>query len=607
MTLPLPFSLRDYIKNVSYRPGVYQMLDSDGTILYIGKAKNLKNRLTSYLNPSNTRIAHLVSKIAQMTLTICATEEEALELERRLIQEHRPFYNILLKEVQHSLFITISKDPLPRIQIERLPKRHGQTSLGPFPSYEMAKKIYDVIIKTFKIRTCSNATFQARNRPCLEYQIGHCTAPCFFKDGLAIEQYQLQSEQAIHFLKTGISQQIQLLQEKMIKASEKEDFETAALVRDQIKKIRYFERQKISSSSDHGQSLDVFVYDHHKKAHHLIIVEEEIIHSRSLHLSNPLELPWKEVLSDIWIQIYPEWNKEWVPETVLTTDLETTTISVHGKKVCLRLARTEQEKKWLEIALQSLVHNTQTPKGHSLDHYDAGFKQIETIFLQDNWKKIACIDIAHHQGAHPVGAIVYFSRRGPEPTRYRKYLLSDKPQNNDPLSIQQTLLKHKKTLLDADLRPDLLVIDGGKSQLQSAFECLQSLSLDSLNILAMSKDRTRKNGLETYWILSDNQDFKEVDLSQAPQGLLVLQELRDAAHRAAGRFHYQCAKKALLQHGLSGLKGIGEKKKKELLMLFGGWDGLQKASLTQLQAIPGIGEKMAQKIYNYCHPESGVC
>ncbi len=603
----MSFDLRLYAQEAPQRPGVYQMLDASEHVLYIGKAKNLHNRLSSYAHVDSPRLQSLVQKIVRITITLCKTEEEALLLEHRLIQNCQPPFNILLKDHKGYPFLVLSQSPEPQISIERHLKKISDCIQGPYPTIGLAKDIFEALIKTYQIRTCSDYVFKTRDRPCLQYQLQRCSAPCVFRDQDSLKKYALQVEGAKIFLKEGIGGQIAQIEQRMLEACAQENFESAAIFRDHIQKLRQIQRQAQGDKRIDGR-LDILAYSGSGMAHHLMVFDGQVQRSQSLVIRNPLKLSLEEGLETIAYQFYQSLDPQWVPKTLLA-DIEHKTVLDLGR-FCLtiRPAKGEQEIAWMTMAKDSLVHNKISHNKKSLDEYEEAFKELERIFLQDSWNAIECVDVAHHQGSHVVGAISCFDRQGPCRSRYRKYPLADFGQNNDPLSVSQTLHKHFKRALTGYIVPNVILIDGGKTQLQSAWTVLQGylgLDLKTVPILiAICKDRTRKNGLETYWTISPGGNSVQIDLSPAPMGILLFQEIRDEAHRIAGQYHYLRAKKALLQHGLSGFKGINEDKKKKLLQSFGGWQGLKQANSSQLQNIEGIGEKLAQRLIEYLNLKS---
>jgi len=596
----MSFDLKQYVQSAPIDPGVYQMIDITDRVLYVGKAKNLRNRLGSYINPEHPRVQHLIKKIHRIVITLCTTEEEALLLEHRLIQHIQPPFNILLKDHKGYPFLVLTSEPYPQIHIERSLKKKSEFSQGPYPTLDLAKQILDVILKTFQLRTCSDYVFKTRSRPCLQYQMQRCSAPCVFQSLPDQTHYATQVSRAKKFLKEGLGDQITQLESQMMISSGSEDFEMAATLRDHIKKLRMIQRQSRAAHTS-NERIDVIAYNGSSMAHHLMIFEGRIQLSQSLSIRNPLQLSVEQCFETILYQLYERLDPQWAPALVLGLIEEPLKVKIHGYTLRIRTPKGEHEIQWMQTAQDSLQHNKLSHNKKSDEEYEAAFQALEQFFLQSHWNAIECVDVAHHQGSHVVGAVCRFDRQGPARKDYRKYRLArdQLSQNNDPLSISQTLVRHLKRRRDLNQCPNLFIVDGGKAQLNAAYEIVKSIEIENMIVMSMSKDRSRKNGLETFWVRSFDGGCQEIDLTSVSSGMLLLQELRDESHRVAGQFHYQQAKKHLLRHGLDDFKGLGEAKKLRLLQTFGGWQGLKQAQLQQLREIEGIGEKIALRLLEY--------
>jgi len=595
------FDLKQYIQNAPVDPGVYQMCDLHERVLYIGKAKNLRNRLSAYLHPDNTRIQNLVHKIHNVVVTICSTEEEAQFLEHRMIQNIQPPFNILLKDNKGYPFIVLTSEPYPKIHIERRLKKISDDAQGPYPTLELAKYMLDILVKTFQIRTCSDYVFKTRHRPCLQHQMKRCSAPCVYQTLKDRQDYTQQVAQARAFLKDGINEQITQLEDHMQVASQSEDFERAATFRDYIKNLRTIQRQSHTGSTQ-NERIDIIAYQGASLAHHFMIFDGQIQLSQSLKISNPLKCSLEQALEPLLYQLYEKLDPKWAPSLVLGAIAAPMHMSIHGYGLTIRAPQGERETQWMQTALESLTHNVlAAPNQKSEAEYESAFQSLEHLFLQSDWQAIECVDVGHHHGQHVVGAVCRFDRKGPVRKEYRKYRLARDQicQNNDPLSIGQTLERHFKQRKVSYEYPNLLIVDGGKAQLRAASEAIQSCDRPPMIVMSMTKDRSRKNGLETFGIYDAQGTFQDLDLTQLDCGKRLLQEIRDEAHRVAKQFHYHLVKKDCLRNGLDDFKGLGSAKKLHLLQTFGGWQGLKQVELQQLLSIEGIGKILALRLLEY--------
>jgi excinuclease ABC subunit C len=474
----MSFTFKEMIQSAPSSPGVYQMIDTGDRVLYIGKAKNLKNRLSSYMHSDLLRTQNLIKKVAKITLTICSTEEEALYLEHRFIQNIQPPFNILLKDHKSYPFLVLTTEDYPQILIERSLKHRGQFVQGPYPSLELAKQMLDVIVKTFQIRTCSNYVFQTRSRPCLQYQMQRCSAPCVFQSSKDTVLYRQKIEEVKVFFKEGIDKQIAQLESQMLSASCEEKFEEAANYRDSIKKLRTMQRQSHQDPNQDGV-CDLIAYTGGSMLHHMTMVDGKIEKSQSLSMRNPLKHDIDTCIETIVYQLYAPLEEQWIPKVVLADISKKIHVAVGHKHILIRPAQNALERSWLENARESLKCNQIAHNRKSSEEYEEQFTLLEEFFLQSQWQAIECIDVAHHQGKYTVGAISRFHRQGPSKKDYRKYRLNAEgiEQNNDTLSIKQTLLRHLKRRIQDSLLPNLLIIDGGKAQLNSAYSVLIALGI----------------------------------------------------------------------------------------------------------------------------------
>ncbi len=596
------FTFKDFIKNAPEQSGVYQMLDAKKKVLYVGKAKNLKNRLSSYLTSNHPKIIKLLSLIADIHLTACLSEEMALRVESSLIQTLQPPFNVLLKDDKSFPFICLSKHLSPALFIDR--KKTNNDALfrhGPYPSLKLANEVFRWILKKYQLRTCSDFVFKARSRPCLEHQIGHCQAPCVYKDQQATQKYADSVSNCILFLNSPMQEKLENLQASMIKASEQEDFEKAAYHRDLIRKLHAMQRRVGAYHSNEYQRFDVIAV-WMKKAHYFVVINNEIESSETFSVSNPLDLCFSELIETIVRQRMYYLDPAWIPQQIICDTTQQIVFQIKEKDILLRHPHSDQEKRFLAMAQESLLANRKTIQNKNALEYDEQFSLLEKLFLESGWDSIECADISHFQGQHTVGAVVRFHRYGPEKKLYRLYKIAKhkKNQNNDPLSMEEMLFRHLKKRSTENLIANVLVVDGGQLQLRAAYSAIQALQLKKMPIiLAITKNPSRKRGEETYLFCHDDGTIHPLELCSQSYEALLLQEIRDEAHRSAGNFRQRLTKKSLLSHPFDAFKGINSEKKRDILKHFGGWTGLSAATQEQIQALPFLGAKTKTKLWDF--------
>lgn len=596
-----------YAKSLTPQPGVYRMYDAHQKLLYVGKAKNLQKRVQSYFQKQHheKRIKKLVSEIHAIEVTTLPSELDALLLESQLIKQLQPKYNILLRNDKGYPYLAINlKDAYPKFYIHQGQKNPKTDYAGPYVSKKVLHHHLEWAQRLFKLRTCDDHYFKHRRRPCLEYQIGRCSAPCV--NYINAPEYQKQAEQALHAIKGNNKAILESLKMRMSEASSALDFEKAALYRDQIQELQSSFQP---SHVEHGQETFDLISCHFDKNLAIIVIlhishgkildtKHETIFVDWMETDHPLELyfaqsmiqsniPWAaSIVIDLPFERLDLLQKAlplWRPNTLLssaTTPFEKQTLSI---------AQNTAKEHWQQSMQQFLFDEQRWAQLQTFlnPHISPDYHPIETI---------ECIDISHTQGTNTVASCVSINQNGPIKSRYRRYLIEGITPGDDYAAIQQAVEKRMKSSLSL---PDVLLIDGGKNQLKRAHDALKStLKPDiALLLIGISKGPERKAGEEEIHFLNA-EPLKPGPHSHALQ---VMQRARDEAHRFAIEGQRKKQNKTMNQSVLQTIPGLGKKKRISLLTELGGWQGVQRANLLQLANIKGIGHNMATLIYEAIH------
>ena len=600
------FDHKAFLETVSHRPGVYEMLDRGGNTLYIGKAKNLKNRLSSYFRASglSSKTLALVAKIADIQLTVTLSETEALLLEQNLIKDRKPPYNILLRDDKSYPFIYISADSdFPRMESCRGRKRLKGQFFGPYPSSHAVRASLQLLQKIFKIRQCTDTFFSNRTRPCLQYQINRCKAPCV---GLVSEdEYQQDLDDTRQFLEGKSQQLIRSLIERMEVAAEALDFEQAAAIRDQINHLRAVQEQQ--SVTKAAGDLDVIGFSQvagNTCFDVLFVRLGRVLGHKYYFPQFKLEAEPGDYLADFMAQFYVRLvNSRDMPSEIIVpfelsdcVTMEEAIYAVSEKKIRIKHNIRGERQDWLRLANQNAQQNLNShlaSKRHLLQRY----AQLQSLLSIKSIGRMECFDISHTMGESTVASCVVFDAQGPANSEYRRYNITGIEPGDDYAAMAVALDKRYRKLADAGegARPDLIIIDGGKGQLGRATEVINELGL-GIPLLGVAKGVTRKPGLETL-LYQDH----ELDPSGAEAALLLIQQIRDEAHRFAITGHRQRREKARKRSALEDIPGIGSKRRSALLKFFGGRAGVSNATVEELKKVQGISLALAQQIYDHLH------
>jgi len=598
------FDSAAFLKNLTSRPGVYRMIDSTGTVIYVGKAKNLKKRVSSYFRKtgltSKTRV--MVAQIAHIETTVTHTENEALILENNLIKELMPRYNILLRDDKSYPYLFISGDKFPRLSLHRGAKRKVGKYFGPYPSAGAVRESLNLLQKLFPVRQCEDSYYQNRSRPCLQYQIKRCTGPCV---GLVSEEeYKKDVEHTIMFLEGKNQQVMDDLTQEMEQASQNLEFEHAAAVRDKIIALRRVqERQYVSSTQGEFDVLAAIVRDGLTVVEVCFIRGGRNLGSKSYFPKGSADSSPEELLEAFIPQYYLGKN---VPTEILMSHtpadqalIQEVLQSDSGHKVSLRQPQRGQAVRWMQMA-KTNAEISLTQRLSSRSNLLQRFETLQdALDLDELPKRIECFDISHTRGEKTVASCVVFGLEGAIKADYRKFNIEGITGGDDYAAMNQALTRRFTRLQKGEgKRPDLLLIDGGKGQIKEAREVLAELNLSDLPILGIAKGPERKPGEETLFLVGRE---GEVTLAADSPALHLLQQVRDEAHRFAITGHRQRRAKARKTSTLEQIEGLGPKRRQKLLQQFGGLQEVQRAGVEDLTKVEGISKALAQKIYDVFH------
>ncbi|WP_419600399.1 excinuclease ABC subunit UvrC [Thiolapillus sp.] len=603
MTKESPFDYAAFLKTLTQGPGVYRMLDKDSQVLYVGKAKNLKRRVSSYFQRSgNLRIQTMVSRIRSIEITVTHTEAEALLLENNLIKELKPRYNILLRDDKSYPYIYLSDDEYPRISFYRGARKGGGRYFGPYPSSAAVKETLYLLQKLFPVRQCKNSYYNNRSRACLQYQIKRCTGPCV---GLIVRQdYMRDVQDIVLFLEGKTRDVVNGLVERMEKASAELEFEQAARYRDQIEAIRKVqERQYVSGEKGDLDIVACAIAEEQACVQVFFIRQGRNLGNKQFFPRGSKGREAGEVLSAFIAQYYL--GKQ-VPAEILVShaveDQEVLELALgqqSGRKVHLRQSPRGERARWLKMA----VHNAEVAMKSRLPSSSNARVRIEALQdalgMDEPPERMGCFDISHTAGERTVASCVVFNAEGPLKSDYRRFNIKGITPGDDYAAMAQALQRRYTRILAGEgSLPDILFIDGGKGQLSTAAEILADIGVYDVLLVGVAKGPERRAGMEQLFLLHRQQPLI---LDAHSPALHLIQHIRDEAHRFAITGHRQRRNKARTRSVLEDIPGIGQKRRQNLLKQFGGLQGLSRAGVEDIATVDGISSKLAEKIYQAFH------
>ncbi|MDO7912637.1 excinuclease ABC subunit UvrC [Pseudomonas monteilii] len=603
------FDASAFLATCSGRPGVYQMFDAEARLLYVGKAKNLKKRLASYFRKTGLapKTAALVGRIAQIDTTITANETSALLLEQTLIKEWRPPYNILLRDDKSYPYVFLSDGQFPRLGIHRGPKKAKGRYFGPYPSAGAIRESLSLLQKTFFVRQCEDSYYANRTRPCLQYQIKRCKAPCV---GLVSdEEYAEDVRHSVMFLE-GRSQQLHNeLNGEMERAAMALDFEKAAALRDQIGLLRRVQdQQHMEGGSGDVDVVAAFVNPGGACVHLISVRGGRVLGSKNFFPQVGIEEDTADVMAAFLSQYYLGNAERELPSELIVNVvhddfavISEAVQTLRGRDLDITHRVRGTRARWQQLA----VTNAEQALGARLanrQHMASRFEALAQVLeLDEVPQRLECYDISHSSGEATVASCVVFGPEGPIKSDYRRFNIEGVTAGDDYAAMHQALTRRFRRIKDGEGKlPDVLLVDGGKGQLNMAREMMQELGLTDLTLLGVAKGVTRKAGFETLYL---NDVAHEFTLKGDSPALHLIQQIRDEAHRFAISGHRARRGKARRTSSLEDVAGVGPKRRRELLKHFGGLQELNRASVDEIAKAPGISKKLAESIYANLHSE----
>lgn len=602
------FDAERFLKNVTHAPGVYRMLDARGELLYVGKAQDLRKRLASYFRRRGTspKTDAMLAQLASIEVTVTHTETEALLLENNLIKQYRPRYNVVLRDDKSYPYIRLTANQgFPRLSIHRGRRNPEDRYFGPYPSAHAARETVGLLQKLFQLRQCNDAFFRNRNRPCLQYQIKRCSAPCV---GLvAAEDYARDVRHAMMFLEGRTREVLDAMVERMEAAAAGQDYELAARYRDQIASLRRTsERQYMSGGAG---DFDVLAATGGHGVYCVAVMLVRGGHNLGVRTFFPRttgEPGDSELLAAFLPQYYLGRD---IPPAILVAGKipGSTTLMVAfgeqtGRPVVIRQPLRGEGRRLAELTRTNAVQALNLRLA-----MDAGIRQRlealqEALELEQLPARVECFDVSHTMGEGMVASCVVFDARGPLKSDYRRFNIENVTGGDDYGALRQALTRRYTRLRQGEgAVPDVLFIDGGRGQLRVAERVMEELQVEGVTLVAVAKGPARKPGLEQLF-LSD----RDTPLILPPDSpaLHLIQQIRDEAHRFAITGHRQRRTRARTRSPLEEIPGLGPKRRQQLLREFGGLQGVIRAGVEDLMRVRGIHRELAQRIYDRFHGDA---
>ncbi len=596
--------LKKEIKKFPNLPGIYRMMNGKNEIIYIGKAKDIKKRVASYFgkNHSSPRTKMMVSNIHSIEFTVTNTEAEALILENNLIRNHMPRYNVIFRDDKSYPYLKISGDQFPRISFHRGIQKKDQNYFGPFPNSPAVRDSIKLLQKVFLLRTCENSVFRNRSRPCMEHQIQRCSAPCV--NLISEQDYKEDIDQAMLFLNGKDTKVINSLSEKMSYFAEKNEFERAAVFRDRIQSLRQVR-------------LKQFVSDFSENDADIIAIEEKggiycvnlVMIRNSKHLGDKSFFPKGTVESqdnnilEIFIAQY--YNEKSPPPVVIIEKkvnkslLEKFFELKKYRKIKIITRLTKEKRMWMEMAKKNALINISQQSNEKLSFKNKVEAFTKLLNIDSTKNRIECFDVSHMMGEGTVASCVVFDKNGIQKKDYRKYNIKNNKPGDDYGAMREVLERRYTKMINTEaIKPDVVLIDGGKGQLGVAKKVMSELGLTDIFLVGVTKGEKRKSGDETLH-MANGDILENIDTNNV--GFQLIIQIRDEAHRFAITGHRARRKKSRFTSSLEEIEGIGQTKRRNLLVYFGGIQGIQEANIPELLLVEGINVKLAENIYNYFH------
>lgn len=604
-----PFDHKAFLASVTEQPGVYRMYDDKRTVIYVGKAKQLKKRLSSYFRKDvgSNKTRALVKQICAIDVTVTNTEGEALILENNYIKKYLPKYNILLRDDKSYPYLLITDHKHPKLGLHRGGKKVKGDYFGPYPSAGAVWESLRLMQKLFPIRQCEDSYYRARSRPCLQYQLGRCSAPCV--DKISEQDYREQVNLAKLFLRGKSSTVIADLVKKMEVASEALAFERAAGYRDQISTLRKVQQQQYVSGIAAEMDVIGFCRERTQVCIHLLFIRDhKVLGSKSYFPTVPGDTNDQEIVEAFIQQHYfgdtldtGKTPKEVVVPLAIENSDELAGLLSQQAGFDVKVShRVKSERaQYIKLATTNAQIALQSKNAHK-ESMQSRFDALNEVFEMANGiQRIECFDISHTMGQQTIASNVVFNREGPLKSDYRRYNVVGITPGDDYAAMAFALNKRYGKLTNEDNLPDIVFIDGGKGQLAKAEQFFAELNLENTPLLVgVAKGESRKPGLETLILAGSHQ---LISLPGTSPALHLVQHIRDESHRFAIAGHRAKRQKASKKSTLESIPGIGAKKRQALLKFLGGLQEVQAADKNTLSKVPGISKALAETIYDALH------
>jgi len=598
------FDAKAFLKTLTSLPGVYRMLDADGKVVYVGKARNLKKRVSSYFRsqPASAKVRSLLRQIHAIEVTVTHTEAEALILESTLIKRLQPRYNVLLRDDKGYPFIHLSADEYPRLSLHRGARRAPGRYFGPYPNAHAVRETLLMLQKIFKLRQCDNVFFANRSRPCLQYQIKRCSGPC--TEMISTAAYEQDVRDTVRFLEGRSNEVVDELVRRMETAAAELHFEQAALYRDQIMQLRQIqERQYVTAERGDLDVLACTLDGGSACVQVFFFRAGRLLGNNKYFPRIPPDETAADVLAAFIAQYYMSKDipsellvnqslpdREWLMEALSQRA---------GRKVTISQRVRGERARWLEMAERNAAHALAaelSSRAGMQRRYDALGEALQLDFTPS---RLECFDISHTLGEATVASCVVFNQDGPLKSDYRRYNIDGITAGDDYAAMRQALLRRYKRLQEENAKlPDIVFIDGGKGQLRQAQEVLNELQVNGLTLVGVAKGPERRAGLEALYLSGSKTPFI---LPADSAALHLVQQIRDEAHRFAIAGHRQRRAKKRKTSVLESITGVGQKRRQQLLKQFGGLQQLARAGVEDIARVDGISRELAQRIYDAFH------
>lgn len=600
------FNAKEFCANLPLQPGVYRMINAKGEVIYVGKAVSLKKRVSSYFQKTNLapRTQLMVSNVASIETTVTRSEAEALLLENNLIKSLKPRYNILFRDDKTYPYVILSGHEFPRLGFYRGALDKSHQYYGPYPNAGIVRESIQLLQKIFRLRTCEDSVFNNRTRPCLLFQIKRCSGPCIGE--IDQQTYQVDVKNAALFLQGKQTEVMEVIHDKMLQASERMEFEQAAILRDQIQALRRIREKQFV---DNGKALDADVVacavspdGSGKVCVNLAMIRGgRHLGDKSFFPQNADDYTASHVVEAFLAQHYL--NRTAPPLIILSENIEQDALQQLlteqcGHRIILQFNPVGEKRVWLNMAIE----NAQLAIKQMVNRQASQEKRLQAlqqVLKMPGIQRIECFDISHTLGEATVASCVVYDNCAMRNNEYRRYNIENITPGDDYAAMREALTRRYQKIVSGEGQlPDLILIDGGKGQVSVALEALHELGISDANLVGVAKGEERKPGLEQ---LISPAFEKPLQLPIEHAALHLIQQIRDEAHRFAIQGHRGRRAKARTNSSLENIEGVGAKRRQKLLGRFGGLKGVLTASIEELQKTDGISRKLAEKIYRELH------